>query len=176
MITMLANTAVVARRIDSMSVYKMDSRGKRIAWARKQAGMTGSDLARATGVRNVTISYLENDHRDLSLSLLMKIAEVTGVTVGFLLMETDHPYPMKTPAEVEPVYFSPEADQAAQLIDAIHDSEERARMLAVLRALAATVSLSDKQTAKEASHLISPMSKRLIIGKHFREKSEGTRA
>src|SRR5512139_1685484 len=102
-----------------MNTYQTDSRGKRIAWARKQAGITGAQLARAVGVRNVTISYIENDRRELSLPLLLKIAQVTGVTVGFLLLETEYPYRQEVPPEPKsgPVYISEEADAIAQLID-----------------------------------------------------------
>lgn len=149
MITATVNDTITEHRIMAMNTYQTDSRGRRIAWARKHAdwiapggehriGMTGSELARAVGVRNVTISYIENDHRDLSLPLLLKIAEVTGVTVGFLLMETDYPYKVELPPELppEPVpYISPEADAAADLIDTAPPAE-RARMLAVLRTLA----------------------------------------
>ncbi len=138
MIALAVNDAPCAHTISSMNTYATDSRGKRIAWARKQAGMTGHQLARAVGVRNVTISYIENDHRDLSLPLLLKIAEVTGVTVGFLLMETEYPYRQEAPPKLveppEPIYISPEADAAAELIDNA-PAAERPRMLAVLRAL-----------------------------------------
>lgn len=129
-----------------MSVYNEDSIGKRIAWARKHAewtdsdgirhiGMTGHQLGRrlvtqgtVTGVRNVYVSQLENNHASPSLPMLRKIAEVTGVTVGFLLMETDNPYPGG--ADAEPNYFSPEADAVAKIIDAM-PPEERAKMQAV---------------------------------------------
>lgn len=138
MITATVNDAPATHTISSMNTYTTDSRGKRIAWARKAAGMTGHQLARAVGVRNVTISYIENDHRELSLPLLLKIAEVTGVTVGFLLMETDYPYRQDAPPETEPSHISPEADAAAALIDDA-PAEQRPRMLAVLRAMAAEV-------------------------------------
>jgi transcriptional regulator with XRE-family HTH domain len=74
------------------------------------------------------VSQIENNHRVPALPLLLKIAEVTGVKVGFLLMETDMPT-----GEPEAVYFSPEADEAAQLIDAA-PPEERARLLAMIKA------------------------------------------
>ncbi len=149
----LAHRNVVADggKIAAMSVYNEDSIGRRIAWARKNVewtdsegkrhkGMTGHQLGRRlvtsgtmSGVRNVYVSQMENNHASPSLSMLCKIAEVTGVTVGFLLMETDYPY--RDRPEPEPVYFSEEADAAAQIIDAA-PPEERARIVAVVRALA----------------------------------------
>ena len=169
------NSVADGLRMTDMSVYNEDSTGKRIQWARKHAvwtdsdgrqqiGMTGHQLGRrlvtqgtASGVRNVYVSQLENNHASPSLPMLRKIAEVTGVTVGFLLMETDHPYPVKgVEPEPEPVYFSPEADTVARLVDDV-PPEERARFVAVVRALAETVKPADKTEAKEASHLIAPV-------------------
>jgi len=122
-----------------MSIYNEDSIGKRIQWARKQKGLTGHELGRrlvtqgtVTGVRNVYVSQLENNHATPSPPMIRKIAEVLGVTVGFLLMETTYPYPGGSDAE--PNYFSPEADAAARLIDDAPEGE-RQRMLAVLRAM-----------------------------------------
>lgn len=147
------NVTAVGGKIAGMSIYNEDSTGRRIAWARKNVewvdsdgqrhkGMTGHQLGRrlvtqgtASGVRNVYVSQLENNHASPSLAMLCKIAEVTGVTVGFLLMETDYPY--RDRPEPEPVYFSPEADAAARLIDDA-PPEERARIVAVVRALAAS--------------------------------------
>lgn len=138
MIVLAVKDAPSAHTIASMNTYQTDSRGKRIAWARKQAGITGAELARAVGVRNVTISYIENDKRELSLPLLMKIAQVTGVTVGFLLMETEYPYRQEVPPEPKsgPVYISEEADAIAQLIDDLPEVK-RQEALSVLRTIAA---------------------------------------
>jgi transcriptional regulator with XRE-family HTH domain len=152
MLYMNPNTITNRRTMPAMDVYNEDSFGKRMAWARKHMVWTDSEgnqcvgmdqhqfgrLLRTTGsprgVRNVYVSQLENNHNDPSREMMLKIAEVAGVTVGFLLMET--PYPHLNPPE--PVYFSPEADEAARLIDNVLNDEERERMLAVIRALAET--------------------------------------
>lgn len=169
-----------AHTIAGMSRYNEDSTGKRIAWARKNVNWVDADGERhigmnqhefahrltttgsPTGVRHVYVSQLENDHVTPSLPMLRKIAEVGGVTCGWLLMETEHPYLGQHDVE----YFSPEADAAARHIDnAPADKRpellnvvlgysadgaeaarllntmpplERARMLAVLRAMAGT--------------------------------------
>lgn len=189
--------------------YNEDSTGRRIAWARKhvewtddagemQVGMSGIQFglmlttdAEPDGVGNVYVSQLENNHRKPSLALLKRIAEVTGVTVGFLLMEMTDPYPVvdAIPAEPEPVYFSPEADAAAQMIDAAPPGE-RARMLAVLRAMMAAEGapeaqqvIAEKQGNKRVitNHPIysldePPAQRRLILGQYLGEKRESTRA
>lgn len=146
------NSVTDGHTISGMSVYNEDSTGRRIAWARKNVdwvdahgehriGMTGRELGRrlvtqgtVTGVRNVYVSQLENNHASPSLPMLRKIAEVTGVTVGFLLMETDYPYRNKHDHEPEPVYFSPEADAVAKLVDDA-PPDERVHIAAVVRAM-----------------------------------------
>lgn len=139
---MAGNYAPDALKMVGMDTYNTDSTGSRIAWARKQHRMSGHDLARAVGVRNVYISQIENDHRIPSRQVLQQIAEALGVTVGFLLMETDTPQPAGAESEPGPVYFSEEADAAARLVDDA-PPEERARMLAVLRAMSSTATANN---------------------------------
>jgi transcriptional regulator with XRE-family HTH domain len=153
-----------------MSTYKNDSTGKRIAWLRKQKGMSGHALADAVGVRNVYISQIENDRYKPSRKKLMELAAVLDTTVGFLLMETDDPAQASTPVEPGPVYWSEEADAAAQLVDAA-DPEERARMLAVLQVLAGTA--PTKNEPREDDRIsrtqkpTDPLQQRLILGEYF---------
>ena len=147
MIVTAENHAPPALKITDMNTYTNDSTGTRIAWARKQKmvqdadgrrrPMNGHELAAAVGVRNVYVSQIENNHRIPSRDVLQKIAEVLGVTVGFLLMETDIPQPAGAEPET-PVYFSEEADAAAKLIDDV-PPEKRREMLAVLRVMAENV-------------------------------------
>jgi transcriptional regulator with XRE-family HTH domain len=127
-------------KIARMEDYNEDSLGKRVKWAReKLTGLNQSEFGRLltnpgnpSGVRNIYVSQIENNHRVPALPLLLKMAEVTGVKVGFLLMETDMPT-----GEPEAVYFSQEADEAAQLIDAAPPGE-RARLLAMIKAYSGT--------------------------------------
>jgi transcriptional regulator with XRE-family HTH domain len=147
-----------ALKITGMNTYTNDSTGSRVAWARKQKlvqdadgrrrPMNGHELAAAVGVRNVYISQIENNHRIPSRDVLQKIAETLGVTVGFLLMETDIPQPAGVKPET-PVYFSEEADAAAKLIDDV-PPEKRREMLAVLRVMAESALATDtKDSAGE---------------------------
>lgn len=127
-------------RVPDMRAYDMALAGERIAKARKQRyikdengkvhRMTGHDLAKAIGVRNVHLSYIENGHRRMSLDLLLSIADVLDVAVGYILGETDNPQ-----ADADQAYSSEEAAAAAQLVDAAPPAE-RTRMLAVLHVLA----------------------------------------
>jgi transcriptional regulator with XRE-family HTH domain len=129
------------------------------------------------GVRNVYVSQLENNHNDPSREMMLKIAEVAGVTVGFLLMETDWPYRGMPP---ESFYFSPEADAVAQLIDDVKDDEERERMLAVIRALAETAKTdkgappqSRRITAMPQAQRPNEFARRLIASENVPADSGG---
>ncbi len=165
MIAIQANYVPAGLKIEGMNTYTNDSTGSRIAWARKQKTvqdadgrrrpMNGHELAAAVGVRNVYISQIENNHRIPSRDVLLKIAEVLGVTVGFLLMETDIPQPVSAEPEV-PVYFSEEADAGAKLIDDVKDPAKRREMLAVLRVMAESVLADGAKDSggEEASRVI----------------------
>lgn len=160
--------------IEVMGTYSNDSTGARIAWLRKQRRMTGHDLAKAVDVRNVYISQIENGHRDASRQMLQKLAAVLGTTVGFLLMETDDPESATVQPEPPAAYWSEEADAAARLVDAAQP-EDRARMLAVLQALA-SISEANNSQEKNSEGVIylrnspapaEPMQGRLILGEYF---------
>ena len=148
--------------------YNTDSVGARIAWMRKQRKMTGHDLARALGVRNVYVSQIENNHRQPSRQILQATATVLNTTVGFLLMETDDPEPTKG-EDMSPVYFSPEADEAAQLIDAA-PVDERVRILAVVRALVGTFSREGPQEENSRVIYLPNFARRLIYGERSGER------
>jgi transcriptional regulator with XRE-family HTH domain len=157
--------------IEVMSTYKNDSTGKRIAWLRKQKGMSGHALADAVGVRNVYISQIENDRYKPSRNKLVELAALLDTTVGFLLMETDDPAQVSTPAEPGPVYWSEEADAAAKLIDAM-PPDERKRMLAVLQTLVDTAAaITEPQEVRhsvvQSPKEIEPLQQRLILGEYF---------
>jgi len=163
-----------AATIEVMTTYSNDSPGARIAWRRKQLKMSGHDLAAAVGVRNVYISQIENGHRDASRQMLQKIATALKTTVGFLLMETDDPEPATVQPEPPAVYWSEEADAAARLVDAAQP-EDRARMLAVLQALA-SISEANNSQEKNREGVIylrnrpapaEPLQQRLILGEYF---------
>ncbi len=132
--------------IAGMETYNYDTRKARIEWALERKGMSQLDLAAATGLHHVYISQIKNDTKGKhkpTLETLQKIAAALDVTVGFLLLETDNP--SRDPA---PVYYSPEADEAAQLVDNAQP-EERTRMLAVLKALAGTLAPPDKAIVED---------------------------
>lgn len=171
MITVNANNATHRAIIGGMNIFSEMTTGRRIAVVREQRGIKQRDFAVTLGVNVVYVSQVENDHRQPGRALMKLIARTLGTTVGFLERETDDPYPSHA-ADVEPVYFSPEADAAAQLIDSA-PPEERARMLAVVRALAGASAMTH-QTPAMPQH--NSFAQRLINGERVSQDAGKVRA
>lgn len=110
-----ANGVVPGATITGMAKDLWGTTGGRIKWARMRAGMTQAALGHAVGVKNVYISQLENNVHDASRTRMKMIAAATGVSLGFLELETEDPAPPQVDEPEPPVYFSPQADEAAQL-------------------------------------------------------------
>lgn len=170
----------IGDKIAGMGTYFNDTMGRRIAEMRKQKGIKSRDLASAIGVHYVYVSQIENDAQRPSLDVLLKIADVLGVSLDFLTMRS--PTPAMAGDEQAPVYFAPEADAVAQLIDAA-PPEERARIYAVVRALVDPVSQAAQETENDGVISLpydpdqtNPVQQRLIFGKHRREQEQGARA
>ncbi len=120
-------------KIRNMGLGYQDTTAQRIKWARNRAGLTQDGLAREVGVLYVYINQIENAKREPSRKLLKKIAVTLGVSMGFLELETDDPTPPKEMgASVDPVYFSPEADEIARMVDAMPE-HRRAFVLNIVR-------------------------------------------
>ena len=118
-----------------MNYQLLDSTGTRIKWARQQCSLNQHELADAVGVHNVYISQLESNARTAGRHTMKKIAVTLGVTLGFLEMETDEPTPIKAEQPEASIYLTPQAGEAARLVDAMPDSL-RAVALDVVRAIA----------------------------------------
>lgn len=65
--------------------------GARVAAARKQLGMTGTQLGELTGLRKDQISKIESGRRRLDVAELPRFADALGVTVRHLLGQTERP-------------------------------------------------------------------------------------
>lgn len=65
--------------------------GARVAAARKQRGMTGSQLGAAVRLRKDQISKIESGRRRLDIGELPRVADALGVTVGHLLGMPERP-------------------------------------------------------------------------------------
>jgi transcriptional regulator with XRE-family HTH domain len=121
-----------------MSIFEDMTTGDRIAFLRERRKMKQNDFAQKLGINNVYASQFENDVRPPGRTLMRKIARLLDTSIGFLECEIDDPAPPRILKARSVVYVSLEAEEAARLIDRAPD-EERARMLAVLRAMATRV-------------------------------------
>lgn len=65
--------------------------GARVAAARRRAGMTGSELGTAVGLRKDQISKIESGTRRLDVGELPGFAAALGVTVRYLLGQSERP-------------------------------------------------------------------------------------
>ncbi|MCE7001821.1 XRE family transcriptional regulator [Kibdelosporangium philippinense] len=65
--------------------------GARVAAARHRAGMTGTELGAAVGLRKDQISKIESGKRRLDVGELPGIAAALGVTVRYLLGQSERP-------------------------------------------------------------------------------------
>ena len=122
-----------AATIGCMANELLDTTGARIEWLRrKKRGWTQRVLAARVGVGHVYISQLESGARKASRGPIALLAHELGTSVAFLEMETDDPVPPKGAGD-DPVYFSPQADEAARLIDAMRDDLLRNRAVELVR-------------------------------------------
>lgn len=109
--------------IGVMANELLDSTGARIEWLRrKKHNWTQRALAERVGVGHVYISQLESGARRASRALISLLAHELETSVAFLEMETDDPAPPKGEGS-DPIYFSPQADEAARLWEAAPQSE-----------------------------------------------------
>lgn len=131
-----ANRLAHRTTIDDMAKDLWGTTGGRIKWARMRVGMTQAALGHAVGVKNVYVSQLENNVHEASRPLVRTIAQTLGVSIGFLELETDDPTPPQVDEPEQPNYISPQADEAAQLIDAMRDNEWRDLALQMVQLLA----------------------------------------
>lgn len=127
----MTNSATRKAIIRVMGNDLLDTTGARLQWLRKRKGITQQGLAHVVGVHHVYISQLESNTRTASRSLIAMLANELETSIGFLELETDDPTPPKR-VEPEPIYFSPEADNVARMIDAMPE-QRRAFVLNLVR-------------------------------------------
>lgn len=111
---------------DFYKIIPMDTIGKRVAWARKKAGLSQGQLAKAIGVSQPTIWQLEND-ASKGTKHLVKIAEVCQVSAKWLDDGTGHPKAgIKTPSVAKFETLTPEAqDRALAVNEALEGSRKK---------------------------------------------------
>lgn len=134
---------------------RIDSPGKRLRDLRTDAGLTQDELTdeieRVSGVRigQNAISQMENDRSHPSMPVAIALAKVLHTTLDFLMMLTHDP---EVPNEEPERYISPQADEAARLIDAM-DAEARNQVLAIVRRVADPVT-GGSSRAQDVAYLL----------------------
>jgi len=86
--------------------------GDRIRDIREDSGITQDQLAESAGISKGFLSDVENNKRNISSENLLKVANVLGASVDYLLRGDIH-----ESASVEPVIIPPELSQAAEDLD-----------------------------------------------------------
>ena len=97
---------------DSAQKGEMATVGDRIREVREEMRMTQDRLADLTGLSKGFLSDVENNKRNIGAQNLLKIANVLGASVDFLLRGE-----VADVSAVEPVVIPPELSQAAQELE-----------------------------------------------------------
>ncbi len=167
--------------IEPMGEIKiLNSMGERVRALRVAQGMDQIQLARAVTERgapieNATISAIERGKVNPSVPVLVAIGDVFGVSLDYLTMRT---HVAETPlVSDEPVYFSPEADEVARIVDdlpqdvRLHIVEHVRLELQLQRDdMAAMLVESERRRAeaeaklRAAAGLVSPEVMELLVG------------
>lgn len=113
------------RTMIRMSREFFNTFGKRVSVLRRDRGWTQDELTDRLSkygvtVRNTWISTLERARINKlpSTDVVVALAKTLGTTTDYLLMLTDDP---ALAGNHEPTYISPQADEAARLIDGLTD-------------------------------------------------------
>lgn len=88
--------------------YKPNTLGKRIAELRERRGMLQKELAKQAGLSVSFLSEVENDRRVPGSETLLKIADVLGASLDYLLRGRSGP------TEAEPLTVPPSLQEAAE--------------------------------------------------------------
>lgn len=110
-----------------------ESLGKRIRLAREAKGMAGKELAALAEVTPGAITRVERNQITPSVDLLVRIAQILGVSLDWLIPSqgaTD-PFQHRLGKDDDASYFSSEADEAARIIDSMGQPQREQALEAV---------------------------------------------
>lgn len=133
-------------------------------------GISQKELAAAMEISSQYLSTLmrKESPRRPNMRHLVAAAKCLNTSVSFLALTTEDPSPDAAERDA-PVYFSPQADRGAQLIDAMNDPDLRDIAISLLETLVLYNASDDdadpSYTAGGAG------GKRLVLGKYLGKKS-----
>lgn len=91
--------------------------GQRVRFARAEMrGLQNKELAAKADISPGMLSKIERDQKNPSLEVLTALAKALDVSIDWLMPSQRAESPYRR-VEDEPVYFSPEADKVARIID-----------------------------------------------------------
>jgi transcriptional regulator with XRE-family HTH domain len=126
--------------------------GERVTWLLKRPehgnGMSQKELAAALHISSQYLSTLMSGRRGPNVRHLQAAAKALNTSVSFLALTTDDPSPDVT--EAAPVYFSPEADTIAVLVDRM-TGPQRALVLDLVEVIARHYGVGQMEDAPDAA-------------------------
>jgi transcriptional regulator with XRE-family HTH domain len=107
----------------------LDTFGKRVRVLRVDRGLSQIDLRDrmeklGVGIGETYVSELERTSKMPSLEVAAAMARVLDVSVDYLSLLIDDALPYRRQPQPDP-YLSPEADEVAQIVDAMHPSQRQ---------------------------------------------------
>lgn len=104
--------------------------GERIRWLRENRDWSQLYLAEKLGIHNSVLSRIEAGKKGLDNDLLMKLAEIFGVSVDYILGRTDDPTPPESPKNKLPPLTEKDKRDIARDLEKIMASLESKEALA----------------------------------------------
>lgn len=153
------------KSVYNQTVIELRTFGERVEWLLRRPehgnGMSQKELAAAMGLSAQFLGALINGKRRPNVRHVTQIAKILKTSVSFLMLENDIPAPVDDAEAARVTYFSPQADEAAQLIDDMRDDELRNIALDIVRVLAMYAAEGEDSPARAPGGA----SGRLILGK-----------
>jgi transcriptional regulator with XRE-family HTH domain len=156
--------------------------GERVTWLLVRPehgdGKSQKELAAAMDISEQFLSALIKGRRRPNVRHLQAAAKALNTSVSFLALTTDDPSPEI--AEAGPIYLSPQADTAAQLMDAMRDDDWRNLALQLVRLVAMHAGVRDTDVtgvtdAATAASIDKLFDKAFRLGSHITQPSGGKR-
>lgn len=145
--------------------------GARIRELRKKRGISGSELARRSGVSKSLISQIENDKANPSVDTIRAVAFALGVPVFTLFMNGAQQQGGLVRKMERPVLYVPGSDAKRELLT----PRPARRMVAVMASLAPGKSSSKSPVTHNGEEWIFVLrgDARIIVGDNVYELNEG---
>lgn len=103
----------------------LQTTGARINALLDRRDMTQKELARQLGISEQFLSAILRGKKAPSVRRAREIATALGTSIDYIMLASDDPAPPRAAAPPDPVWWHPETDELAQLVDAMPQSARR---------------------------------------------------